>query len=178
MRIEDDMNSVTEEELLADKPLPQWMKKLYVRVIAVFLVVLMLSLVLLNYDIIGQLVSKPVDENVLYLNDITVRFADSPIALIFDSYDQELETPLCLQGSRDGSEYNIKSAYIPTMFDRSRTHVTHASCEDTLILFHTHPYKSCLASGTDLNTLSKNQKLDPDIIMIVMCEPNRFSLYS
>lgn len=178
MKIEDDMREFLENGMPDDKPLPEWLTKWFIRIIAVFLGLLMLSFILINYTTIGQLVSEPVQNNQLAVGEVTVQFSDEPLNMILSSYRLEVETPLCLQGQKVGDTYYIDSAYIPAIFSQSRTHVTHAACEDTLILFHTHPYKSCLASGTDLNTLNRNQELDPDIIMIIMCEPNRFSLYT
>jgi len=173
------MNSVTEEELLAEEPLvPPWVKTAFVKIIAILLVILMLSFIYLNYPIIGQLVSKPVTDNTLYLKNVSVVFEDKPLAIIQEAYTSELETTMCLQGTHTGNKYTITNVYTPKIYSQSRTHVTHAGCEDTLILFHTHPYKSCIASGTDMNTLKKNQETDPNIIMIVMCEQNRFSLYT
>ncbi|MGM5480317.1 MAG: hypothetical protein ACQESC_02545, partial [Nanobdellota archaeon] len=59
-------------------------------------------------------------------------------------------------------------------------HVTFESCpKDTLILFHTHPKTNCLASQTDINTLSYRQEtLSNKTIMLIMCEENRYALYS
>lgn len=179
MRIEDDLNELSEEELLAEEDsVPEWVQKYFVRAVAIFLVLLMLSFVYLNYPVIGQLVSKPVNQNTLELKNVTVHFDDEPLSMIMSSYRLEVETPFCLQGTREGQDYFITSAYVPTISDQSRTHVTHAACQETLILFHTHPYKSCLASATDLNTLASNQERDSNIIMVIMCEPNRFSLYT
>jgi len=48
---------------------------------------------------------------------------------------------------------------------------------ETKIMLHSHPYKSCVASDTDINTLAKTKKSNPDFLMVIMCEPARFSVY-
>ena len=178
MRSKKDMIKAREEDFPEEKPIfPTWLSKYFVRFIAGLIILLLLSFYFLNYNVIGQFVSAPVENNVLDLNDVTVVLDDDSLSAITEAYTFEVETPFCLQGTKSGLEYRVTNAYIPTIYDRSLTHVTHDRCEDTLILFHTHPFQSCLASATDINTLRLNQAIDPDIIMIIMCEENRFNLY-
>ena len=59
------------------------------------------------------------------------------------------------------------------------TEVSFKACpDDTLIMLHTHPFKHCEASRTDLNTLRKQKRVNENLLMIVMCEDNRYVIYS
>lgn len=90
----------------------------------------------------------------------------------------DVESPLCFHGERSGSVYRVDFAYEPDIIDQSYTNIRHESCdEDTIILFHTHPYKRCIASQADMTTLRNAQRRNPDIAMLIMCDENRFSLY-
>ena len=74
--------------------------------------------------------------------------------------------------------YHIESLYQPVILSKSFSQVVFQPCSnDTLIMLHTHPYKECLASDTDLQTLNETKESDPKVLMIVMCESSRFSIY-
>ncbi len=133
----------------------------------------------------GQLESSPLEGNQVVVDDVTLLFEQGTKDVIEGYYFSELETEfsLCLQGevlpSLTGRVYSITSLYQPTQYEQTFNHVTFERCsEDTLVILHTHPYKSCVASGTDLNTLERSQEENPYMLMVVMCEPQRFSVYS
>ncbi len=133
----------------------------------------------------GQLESTPLESGVLKLENFTVEFESDVLSELLGLYyaNQETEFSVCLSGEYDSNlllkdKYLISSLYVPTMYVQSYSHVQFESCSvDTLIMLHTHPYKSCLASETDLNTLASSQEQNPDVVMLVMCEPERFSVY-
>jgi len=159
--------------------------KFIVLVIVLFLVALVFSFVFVTFpidNIIASIIeSKVLDDNVISLDDFSIVFEDSSEDVLQDWYfaEQRVEFSACLLGFKKSGDYHITDLYKPKMFSQSYDHVSFESCsKDTLILFHTHPYKSCLASPTDLNTLEKTQKVNPDMIMVIMCEPERFSVYS
>ena len=84
-----------------------------------------------------------------------------------------LENTINAQDSLD-----IISFYQPDVYEESVSHVSFEPCSpDTTIMLHTHPYKRCIASDTDMNTLSETKKNNPEVIMVVMCEAKRFSVY-
>jgi len=113
-------------------------------------------------------------------------FENNTQIILEQIYTQEqeqnlVETSVCLSGytQDNNSKYYISSLFYPEIYEQSFNHVNFESCpNDTLIMLHTHPYKRCLASKTDIKTLNNVKKNSPNTIMIVMCENNKFSVYS
>lgn len=184
--VEDDLKEITEEDLLKDEPiLSPKVKRIFVIFASLIMIFLIASFIYIKFPIfgvlLGQTQSRPLQGNVLSLKGVNVYLEGNSFDEIINTYNNNpsVETSLCLEGESRGNEYFISNAYEPKIISQSYTHVTHESCSvDTIILFHTHPYKSCLASDMDLNTLERNQISKPETIMIIMCEPNRFSLYN
>ena len=185
--IEEDIEDFLEQESADEQEFfPSWIKKTFFISMAVFCVLLITSLIYVQYPvaniILGQIHSQAIDTTtrILEIDNTTLLFTQDLVDMMFATYRDNLnvETSLCLEGTTDGRVYNIISAYEPVIFSQSYTHVSHAPCSDeTIVMFHTHPYKSCLPSEQDLLTLQRNQELrNPDIVMLIMCEPNRFSL--
>lgn len=182
MKIEDDLKSISEEDLLKT-PDPK-KSKILILLVGILGVILMISYVYLSYPVYqnvhGQIESRTPTQNILRAGDITIQFNDQVLNHMYSIYDVNMETEraLCLEGFFDGSIYQIDTSYEPEIFSASRTHVNHAPCsEDTIVLFHTHPHLSCIASQTDLRTLSNYQEKNEHIIMLIMCDTNRFSVY-
>jgi len=160
-------------------------KKVFLWIAGIVMVLLMISFVFVTYpisDIIqGQAESEPVVSNVIDLGNMSIIFIDDTLKQLQEIYfaEQKYEFSLCLLGKKIDSVYYIGSLYEPRMFNQAFNHVSFEACNSaTLIMLHSHPYKSCIASPTDLETLSKNKEINPDILMVVMCEPGRFSVYS
>ena len=151
---------------------------------AIFLSLLIISYVFLGYPIygiiIGQMSSSPVKGNVLSTHGVTIIFQGNTLQNSIDAWynNPDVETTLCLRGRRDENTFIIDNSYQPKIFSQSYFHVSNEPCDDeTILMFHTHPYKRCIASETDLNTLEKAKERNQDIAMIIMCEENRFSVY-
>lgn len=184
--VEEDLSSLKEEDLLKEsKGLSVKAKRILILCVGLFLVILIMSLVFLEgpmfHVVAGQIESRSVNNNVLELSDFNVIFNDVALLKVKESYlnNPEVETSLCLIGEKKGRDYFISDAYTPIIFEQSFRHVSHEPCDSrTIMMFHTHPYKSCLASSTDLNTLKRSQLNNPDMLTIVMCEPNKFSVYT
>ena len=150
----------------------------------VILVFLMLSFVIVSYPIgtiiAGQLQSTLIQGNTLVVGNLSLHFLGDTATQLEQLYigNADVEFSACLVGSVDGADYLITSLYVPTMFSQSFAHVTSEPCAaDAIVMLHSHPYKSCRASETDLVTLEKAQERNPDIIMAVLCEPKRASVY-
>ena len=183
------MNSMDEEELLENfeedhEVEDSKFRKVFIFIIGIVMVLLMVSYIFVSFpisDIIrGQVESEPVKNNVIDLGNISIEFIDDALLELQRIYNaqQRVEFSLCLLGEKEGSKYYIKGLYQPRMFKQTFNQVTFAPCSsETLIMLHSHPYKSCLASPTDLETLKKNKRINKDILMVVMCEPARFSVY-
>jgi hypothetical protein len=179
----EEIEKITDEELEKEHSKNEKFRKLFIRALAVFLVLLMLTFLYLgspvyNY-IFGLAGSSTIKENneLEFKNEITVRIDDEVLIFL-----QELYNPLgderavCLMGEIKNDEYIVQSYYKPIIFDRGWNYVSHSPCtEGTIIMMHTHPFKRCAPSQTDKNTLRITQQTRPEIIMMVMCGKNRFS---
>ena len=171
-------------EDLEEKPEPKWKKPL-LAIISIILAGLVISLIVVSYPIgnilQGQLASEPLQGDRILLDNLEIIFTDGTIDQIKMAYlsEQKVEFSLCLLGRKIGNDYYINEIFKPRQFSQAFNQVTFEPCnKETLILFHTHPYKSCIASATDLQTLRETQEKNPEVIMVVMCEPERFSVYS
>jgi proteasome lid subunit RPN8/RPN11 len=164
------------------------LKKIILFAVSVFLILLMSSWVLVTYPvgniIEGWFASTPLEDNKLVLDGFTIVFENNVQKELRKLYleEQKVEFSVCLQGVKEKSKeqdtYKIHSLYVPVMFEQTFNHVSFEPCKDSLIILHSHPYKSCIASETDLNTLNSTQQVTPETVMVVMCEPERFSVYS
>ena len=159
-------------------------KKFFILVIGISLVILMVSYIFASYPlsfiIQGQLESKPLQDDVIMLDDFYIHFENETREKLQEIYfaEQKVEFSVCLKGEKREADYFVKSLYQPVMHEQSFAQVSFEPCsEDSLILLHSHPYKSCIASQTDLDTLKKMKEKNPDVLMVVMCEPARFSVY-
>ena len=170
------------EELPEEKPL--W-KKILLLGITIFLILLMISFIFVSYPIgpllEGKIESDLIKNNQLDLGDFIINFEEGSYAQLSSLYhpDQKTEFSACLIGEKKGRDYYIQSLYQPKMYKQTYNHVSFEACnQETIIMLHTHPYKQCVASDTDINTLKSMQKSNPKVLMVVMCEPDRFSVYS
>tara|TARA_Y100000310_G_scaffold3264_1_gene4168 strand:- start:1336 stop:1875 length:540 start_codon:yes stop_codon:yes gene_type:complete len=178
---------MTHEEILAslseEDEKPSKLKKVYIFLVGTFLALLMFSFIFVSFPIdnilASRLESTPLIDNILEIEELKITFQDNTYETLRNLYleEQSVEFSACLQGELIDNNYIITSLYQPEMYQQSFNHVSFEPCQNTLILLHTHPYKSCLASSTDLNTLSETQKSNPETIMLIMCEPERFSIY-
>ena len=159
------------------------LKKIFIFLMGTLLTLLMLSYVFVTFPIDNILASKiestPLIDNILEIEELKIIFEDNTYETLKELYieEQTVEFSACLQGEIIDNNYIINSLYQPTMFEQSLRHVRFEPCKETLIILHTHPYKSCLASQTDINTLKETQKQNQETIMLIMCEPDRFSIY-
>ena len=165
------------------------LKRISIGILGLLLIILMVTYIFAGFPlsgiIRGQLESSPLEGGQIVVDDITLIFEGNTASIIEDYYFSELKTEfsLCLGGkvlpSLTGSVYSIETVYQPTQFEQTFNHVSFEPCsKDSLVIFHTHPYKSCLASQTDLDTLEKTKEINEHALMVVMCEPQRFSVYS
>lgn len=166
------------------------LKKFYLWLVGIIAVILMLSYVFVTFPIADIIIGK-VDSQVLVGNtlagntpetkDLHLEFEQSVLEQLQSYYlnNQQTEFSVCLGGMVVNKGYRITSLYFPTTYKRLFNQVTFEPCSaDTLILLHSHPYKRCSASATDLRTLKKSQQENPSTLMLVMCESSRFAVYS
>lgn len=137
-----------------------------------------------QHVVFGQLTSQSLKNNSLSIEAIKIYFPDDVAKELSFLYESEttnraLETSVCLRGYRESNTYSIDEVYYPLITYQSYTEVSFKACpDDTLIMLHTHPYKNCEASKTDIRTLRKRQNTNPYTLMLVMCEENRYAIYS
>ena len=175
---------VKEEDLDLEEEKRPLFKKILITIMAVIIIFLMLSFTFAGYPIGGIIQgwfeSNPVEDNQINLENFSIIFTEQThqqLQYIYFS-TQKTEFSVCLSGEKINENYYISSLYQPEMFEQTFNHVTFKPCsKETLIILHSHPYKSCLASDTDINTLQKNKEVNKDVLMVIMCEPDRFSVY-
>lgn len=182
-----DIENIPPEELIKEKKdSSTW--KIFVAIGGLTIIILLLSLTVVTFpigDILsGKLESSPLQANILNLDTLTIHFSDPVLQQLQAMYkqNQKTEWSACLQGTianKPKPYYAITSLYQPTMYEQTFSHISFEPCSsETLIILHTHPYKSCIASQTDLNTLEKTKQRNEDVLMIIMCESERFSVYN
>jgi len=182
MKEEEKIEEEVEEEVVEEESV---IKKVILIVIAIAILILITSYVFVTFpigDILrGRMESAKIENDVIYLGNLSIVFENNSYYTLKREYfgEQKTEFSLCLLGHKENSTYYITSMYQPETYSKTFSQVSFKQCsEDTLILLHTHPYKSCLASPEDIKTLNNTKKLNPDVLMVVMCEPERFSVYS
>lgn len=170
------LNEIDEDEELPDK-------RKYAFIGTIIIIILLITYFFFGpfqHIIVGLFRSELISDNTLETQGIRVTFRGNSLDKMSDVWynNPEVENTLCLQGSKEENSYIIDHAYEPKIYGQSYTHVSHEACDSsTIIMFHTQPYKSCLASETDMRTLERAKKRNPDIVMIIMCEGKRFSVY-
>ncbi len=162
------------------------LKRIFLICISLFLILLMTSYIFASYPIGniigGKLESSPIENGIIELEEFQILFDKETLNHLKKIYknEQKVEFSVCLSGKILNKEtYYITSLYQPKMYQQTFNHVSSAPCpKDSLIMLHSHPYKSCLASQTDLDTLSESKSINQNIIMVIMCELERFSVYN
>lgn len=172
------------EDNLTDEESPSVAKRIYIILLGLFLLILLLSYFLIShpiYPILESLFeSKLSHGDKILLDNFSIIFEGETYKTLQELYysDQSNEFAACLIGYKN-NDYIITSLYIPETIDQSFNHVKFRPCsDDTLILLHSHPFRRCIASEQDLNLLNETKKSNPNLLIIIMCEPNRFSIYS
>lgn len=148
------------------------------------LIVLIASFTFVTFPIGDILASK--SESDLIINQVVIAdnlkivFSNLAYSKLQEHYssNKRVEVSLCLQGEKINNTYEISDLYKPKQ-EQAFSHVSFEPClQETLILLHTHPKSRCIASATDINTLRSSQSVNSDVLMVVMCEENRLSVYS
>ena len=76
-------------------------------------------------------------------------------------------------------DYYVTEVLRPVIYSQEFSQVVSEACPDeTLIALHSHPYKQCLASEQDLSNLEISKGVNPNALIGIICEEDRFSFYS
>ena len=173
----DDLEHVEEEK-------PSLLKRLSVLAISLFLIFLIVSFTFTGAigDIVASLIeSETMEDGLVELEDFSVQFIDGSYDVLLGVYNNNLEyeTKVCLKGYLEDSVYYVDEVYLPVIYSQTFNQVVSEACpSDTLIALHSHPYRHCLASEQDLSNLETAKLVNPDAVIGVMCEEERFSFYN
>lgn len=189
IKILGNLSELKEEDFL-EKERRSKIKRTIITVVGIVLGILIVTNLVFTFPIMdliyGQIVSKPIIGDTIELEDFSIVFENSTYEILKSFYfeEQKVEFSICLLGYKQEETedaktiYYITSLYQPKIYSQSLTHVSFESCsKDALIILHTHPYKSCIASQADILALNKTREVNPSALMVVMCEPARFSVY-
>jgi len=169
-----------EEEEYEDSKL----KKVLVGIVAIFLILLVLSFMFTGFGV-GEILASTIESdeiegNVIDTGDFKVIFEGDTYGEVLEIYNEDLsvETKMCLFGYYDG-DYYVTEVLKPVIYAQEFSQVVSEACPDeTLIALHSHPYNQCLASEQDLSNLEKSKEVNPDALIGIICEEDRFSFYS
>lgn len=184
--------SKLEDDLFEDFDLEETNDPIYKKgkLFAVFGLLLALFLTLylvfapVSHSLYGKLVSQSFDKKQFTLGDISINFSDSiakELSFIFQNNNnsRKVETSVCLLGLVDGKNYSIDKVFYPLITHPTYTEVSFNACpDDTLIMLQTHPVDDCVASKNNLNILRNQQKINENVLMLVICNDNNYALYS
>ena len=158
---------------------PKWKKPLTM-IIAIFLLFLILGYYLVYTDaLIGIIKSKTLQETTLQANDITITFKENSLKVLQEEYvkNEHREIKACLYGEANGKEYKINKIEFPKILSASVIHISTPGCPaDAIIDLHSHPINRCVPSQQDINNFARNKQTNPELIMMIMCWKNRFSV--
>lgn len=161
---------------------PRW-KKLVIGMLAIFLLFLITSYILASYSIFPIIASlsesQIADNKTITLDTFSVIFTGNTYEQLQEYYHRDLSVEMvaCLKGNLNNN-YTINEIYQPEIIEQTYSHVSFKPCsEDTLILLHSQPFRHCIASQQDLFTLDSIKERNTNSIMVIMCEPDRFSVY-
>ncbi len=157
-------------------------KKIVIGIISIFLLILISSYFLLSYPIYPIIASNyesyEIEEKTILTDEFSIVFLEKTYEILKNNYleNEEVEITACLLGDKKNN-YFIDEIYFPEVITQSVTHVIFKPCPDgTLIWLHSHPYKRCIASKQDIDTLNK-QNNNNETLMMIMCSTTQFNIY-
>jgi len=160
------------------------LKKVLVIIGAIFLILLVLSFMLTSSGvreiIISLIESDTLEGNVVEGEEFDVIFENNTYEEVLEIYNEDLsvETKMCLFGYYDG-DYYVTEVLKPIIRSQVFNQVVAEKCpDDVLIALHSHPYRHCLASEQDISNLERSKEVNPNVLVGIICEEERFSFYS
>ena len=160
------------------------LKKFYIVLMSFLIVVLALSYFLLGpriFEIVGSLT-----ESSELKNNLTIETKNLTIVLeknvykslkdiYFENHDREFKA--CLLGNIKNGTYYVSEIYIPKQKGEFNK-VVYTSCpKETIISLHSHPFLRCIPSKQDFLSFSNFKKINPNVLMMIMCSEDRFYVY-
>jgi len=184
MDVEDDLREITEKDI--DKTAKETKyEKIIIAAVSIFLVLLVVPYFIFGDNIFYVIEGKLVSEKIK--NDFSVSFDSGKVIFENGTYNklkefyfanQKNEFKVCLIGNKKKNNYFISDFYSPKTFGQSVSHVSAELCNDSAIVaLHSHPYKRCIFSEQDIKSYEAGKQANPDAIIGLMCEADRFGFY-
>ena len=166
------------------KEKPSIIKRISIIFLALFLIFLIITYLLTNSVVrnitAGLIESETIKNYQVEINKTTkLIFTEQAYDQLMDIYDDNLnvEFKVCLKGNIDG-DYYINNIEIPKTYSQEYNQVIAEPCDsESLVDMHSHPLRHCLPSETDINSFNTFKETNPNAIMAVMCQRNRFNFY-
>ena len=161
------------------------LKKLGIAAAGLLMILLIVSLSI-PLDTVNSLVqsSKSMDEGdsvIINLDEThSIIFTKEIFKQLQSAYlaEQQKEIKVCLTGTKNEDDYLVTGMYMPAVHSHSFNQVRAQLCdEDTIIDLHSHPYRSCIFSDVDISSLDIIRTINPDMILALMCDVDRFNVY-
>ncbi len=173
------------EELKEFEEKPSLFKKILIITLSIFLLILLLFYFLTSPQtksiIYGFIESSKLIGNKIEIDKNTkLIFNDESLTTLNNLYNQNLEKEfkVCLKGIKINNTYYIQQTIQPKTFLQEFDKVIAEPCsEDTLVSLHTHPLKHCLPSQIDIKNFQEFKRKQPNALLAIMCEKNRFNIY-
>ena len=167
-----------------DSPFKRTVKKIALGVIGLFLAMLIFTYLIPGTYVMsvleGMFVSAKLQNFTVPVQEGHVIFEGAVYKELKEIYlaEQRNEFKVCLGGYKEGDDYYVNSLYKPIIHSQSFSHVSAEQCPaETIIPLHSHPYKSCIFSAQDIQSYEHFQSINPEAILGLICEVDRFSFY-
>ena len=172
---EDFLKGLEEEEYIE----PKW-KRPVIMILGIVMIMLILGYYLIVSDaLLGLINSNTLKDNVLEKNGITVTFRNNTLEQLQEEYiaHQGREIKACLFGEVENTKYAVTGISFPEVISANVVHILTPGCpNDAIIDIHSHPINRCIPSGVDLRNFGIRKRTSPELIMMIMCWKNRFSV--
>ena len=184
MDVEDDLREITEKDIEKTAKEIKY-NKIIIAAIGVFMILLVVPYFIFGNNIFYIIEGKFVSEKIK--NDFSVLFESGKVIFENGTYNklkefylanQKNEFKVCLVGKKENKNYLVSELYVPKTFGQSVSHVSAELCNsNTIVALHSHPYKRCIFSEQDIKSYEAARQINPDAIIGLMCEADRFGFY-
>lgn len=174
------------EEIPEESPLQKNLRRAYIIIVALFLILLLIINTNAGAHFISVLAGKIITSKLNQDHSFNLRdsgqviFLNQTYMALDDLYEmnQKAEFKICLTGEKIGKNYYVSGMYIPKTYGREVYSVTAAMCSsETIISLHSHPYLHCIFSNQDIDNLRVYRQVNPDMILGVMCDRDKITFY-
>lgn len=181
----DDINKINDLSIIEEEK-PGIIKRIFIILIAVFLIILIATFLLTNSLIrnvfAGLILSSTIKDNEVKINSTNkLIFQQNTYNELLEIYNENpgIEFKVCLNGFIENGDYFINEIYIPKTYLQTHNQVVAEQCLNTTIVdMHSHPLDKCLPSEQDFRSFNSFKKISNSAIMSIMCNRGRFNFYN